>query len=205
MEQTNIQHYTSALEGILAQEGERARGYSWIHNKCSEKFNRIYITLSIPSIILSTIIGATSVGSNSLFGSGSNIANVVLGGLSIVVGIVNTLNGTFAFAKRSEGHRLVSQNYAKLFTFISIELALSREERIPPSNFIKMIREEMERLNEIAPPLDASVIKQFNREFKQDYKDIAKPIETNGLAKISVFKTLPATPTLNEMSSGNQP
>ncbi len=183
----HITSYSDALETILAEEGEKCRGYAYLHSKCSDLFRNLDYCFQIPVIILSTITGTASMGSQSLFGSNVGTASVVIGSVSLLVGVLNTLSSTFAFAKRCEGHRIASLTYSKLFSFVNIELSLPRRERMNPEDFIKMIREQTERLGDTAPPILPSVIREFNIKFSKE-QDIAKPFETNGLHKIKIYK-----------------
>lgn len=185
MQDIRIDVYNSALEDILQKEGEKCRGYAWLHQKCEAIYSRYHLYLSIPTIVLSTLIGATSVGSTSLFGDKQDIATPIIGVVSILVGILQTLNNTFAFAKRAEGHRLAYLTYSKLHNFICLELALPRQTRMKPENLIKSVRETMERSAEISPSIKDSVIRDFNIRFK-DYS-VAKPEITNGLSAVRIY------------------
>jgi hypothetical protein len=137
-------------------------------------------------IVLSTVAGTASVGSSTLFGDKTQLAAIAIGGVSIFVGILNTLGSYFSFAKRAEAHRIAYIQYSKLFSQIAIELALPRDERMPPPQLLKLIRDSMERLSETTPSSPKSIINQFNSEFK-DIEDIAMPSETNGLEKVKVY------------------
>lgn len=178
--------WTPALEQLLAEEGERARGYAWLHHKAEQLFSFYDSCVSLPVIILSTIAGACSVGSSSFLPE-SPYTNVAIGGVSIFVGILNTLGSRFAFAKRAEGHRVAYLSYSKLFAFLSVELALPRAERMSPRDLVKWLRESGERLSQTSPSVPPSVLQQFHANFAEH--EAAKPAETNGLARIRVFAT----------------
>ena len=51
---------------------------------------------------------------------------------------------------------------------------------------LKIIREQLERLNEISPQIPDVIIAQFNEKF-HDQKDVSKPEITNGLDPIQVY------------------
>jgi len=121
-----------------------------------------------------------------LFGSNTGYASIAIGGISILVGIMNTMGNYFMFAKRSEAHRIAYIQYSKLFSQIAIELALPRNERMPPPQLLKLIRDSMERLSETTPSPPKDIIRSFNRTFK-NVNDIAMPSETNGLEKVVVY------------------
>jgi hypothetical protein len=178
--------WSTQLEDILAQEGERCRGLAWLHIRAESLTSKYNTYVQVPVIVLSTLAGTASVGSATLFGGGP-ASSIAIGLVSIGVGILNTLGSFFAFAKRSEAHRIAHLNYSKLSSKISIELSLPRDERMPAEPFLINIRETMERMAETTPMCPEDIIKDFNQKFKES-DGVALPVETNGLHKISVFR-----------------
>jgi len=183
--------WSNQLEVIIAQEGEKCRGLAWIHRNAEATMNRCNNYIQIPSIVLSTLTGATSISSTALFGN-DVIASKVLGFIIIGVGVLNTLGNYFSYAKRSEAHRIGYLYYSKLFSWISVELSLPRNERLSAEDMLKTLRVEMERLAETTPMPPDSIITEFKERFK-DY-DVSKPAETNGLAKITIYRRELTTP-----------
>jgi hypothetical protein len=179
-------HWSVQLETLIAREAEKCRGLAWIHQRAETHQNYRNNIIQIPVIVLSTMAGTASVGSSTLFGSNTGYASIAIGGVSILVGIMNTLGSYFMFAKRSEAHRIAYIQYSKLFSQIAIELALPRNERMPPPQLLKLIRDSMERLSETTPSPPKEIINAFNHTFK-DIDDIAMPSETNGLEKVVVY------------------
>lgn len=179
-------HWSSQLEDIIAQEGEKCRGLSWIHQRAEQASAKKNNYIMLPVIVLSTLSGTASVGSSALFGD-SFVSSVVIGLVSITVGILNTVNSYFAYAKKSEAHRIAHLHYSKLFTWVRVELSLPRNERMEADSMLKHLRNEMERLAETTPSPPSHILQDFSKTFK-DYTDVSKPAETNGLAKITVFR-----------------
>ena len=188
MEDDKDINWSTQLEDIVAQEGEKCRGLAWIHQQAESIASKKNNYIQIPVIILSTLCGTASVGSTSLFGD-SNLAPVMIGFISIGVGVLNTLGNFFAYAKKSESHRIAYLNYSKLFTQINVELSLPRKERSSAPMVLKLLRDTMERLAETTPPVPHEIIDEFNIKFK-NYKDdkISIPAECNGLSKINVYR-----------------
>lgn len=180
--------WSDQLENLIAQEGEKARGLAWLHQQAEVKASRKNNYIQIPVIVLSTLAGTASVGSSSLFAGQESISSVAIGLVSIMVGILNTLNGYFAFSRKAEGHHIAYLNYSKLFTRINVELNLPRDQRQEPQAILKTLRHDMERLAETCPTPPPDVIAQFVHRFK-DYKDVSKPSEVNGLQKIVVYRS----------------
>jgi hypothetical protein len=179
--------WSSALETLIAQEGERCRGYSILHQKAEAYYSRRNNWIAIPVIILSTLSGTASVGSSSLFAGETQISSIVIGLVSISVGVMNTISSYYSFSRKSESHRIAYLHYNKLFQTVSIELALPRQERIEPEILLKDIRTQMERLAETTPTPPDVILDDFNKRFKEYDKSIARPAETNGLAKVKIY------------------
>ncbi len=173
------------IEKVIADEGEKALSWAFLHQHAQKKYNRLDIWINIPIIVLSTLTGSANIGSETLFGS-NQVAPVIIGLVSLFVGVLNTLSSYFGWAKRTEGHRLCGIQYEKYHNFIRIELSLPREERIPPSEFLKIIKEGFERLAETAPQIPDSVITMYRARFGNNH-DLSKPTIANGMDKIEIY------------------
>ena len=181
-------HWSNQLEDLIAGEAEKCRGLSWIHQQAEQIASSRNNLIQIPVIVLSTLCGTASVSSQTLFGPGNGtVAGIAIGLVSISVGVLNTINSYFAFARKAEAHHIAQIQYAKLFSNISVELALPRLERLPPQILLKTLRENMERLAETTPSAPPQVLKDFTSRFSK-YTTISKPIETNGLQKVEIFR-----------------
>jgi hypothetical protein len=176
------------LEEFFAETGEKAHCYSWLHKRSEEIYSGRTIWIDLPVIILGTLNGAISVGSDSLF-NGSSYSSVGVGIVALTTAILSTIGSYFAWARRAEGHRISSINYAKLYRFLSIEMSLPRKERMSPPDLLKYVKTEYDRLAEISPLIPPSVIGVFRQKFSEGkYAEIAKPEDTNGLSPIVVYK-----------------
>jgi hypothetical protein len=191
--------WSSQLEDIIAKEGERCSGLAWLHTKAEIETSTYNSYVQVPVIILSTLAGTASVGSATLFGSSTSASGIAIGLVSIGVGILNTLGGFFAFAKRSESHRIAHLNYSKLASKIAIELSLPRRERMKAEVLLTYLRETMERLAETTPNCPVNIITKFNEKYKNE-KQIALPVEVNGIHKIEVYREEIHLPTPRDNS-----
>jgi len=76
-----------------------------------------------------------------------------------------------------------------------MELALPRHKRMNVKDFLKMISQESQRLNEIQPQIPDAVIDAYNEHFKDEPRTISRPEITNGLVSISIYNE-PDAPSL---------
>jgi hypothetical protein len=180
--------WNDRLEELIADEGEKSLCYSWLHNKSEALYSYRNNFIALPVIVLSTLAGTASIGSDSLFAGSAQIASVVIGLVSISVGVLNTIGQYFSWAKRAEGHRIAHITYQKLYRFIATEMSLPRLERMKASDLLKVVREEYDRLAETSPMINMQIINMFSAKFDSGYPGVARPEIANGLEKIYIYK-----------------
>jgi hypothetical protein len=136
-----------------------------------------------------------------MFQGQESISSVAVGVGSLFVSVLNTIGSYFQFAKRAEGHRIASIQYAKLHRFLSIEMSLPREDRMSCYELLKTTKETFDRLQEISPMSAPEVIEQFKKTFSSEkYKEISKPEQTNGLEATKPYVSLPMSQLPSEQS-----
>jgi hypothetical protein len=189
--------WNSRLEEYFSTTAEKAHCFSWLHKRAEEFYSRTTVFVDLPVIILSVLNGAVSVGSKSLFGD-SNFAPIGIGAIALLTGILNAVGSYFSWSRRAEAHKISSLQYAKLYRFLSIEMALPRSERMAPADLLKYVRVEYDRFAETSPLIPPGVIQLFRTRFADNpkYADITFPEETNGLHAVTVYREkLHITPT----------
>lgn len=179
-------HWTEMLEEYFASTGEKAHCLSWCHKQAEQLYSNRKTWIDLPVIVISGVTGFLSAGSTSMF-SNPTTSSIALGVASLFVSVLNTAGSYYGWAKRAEGHRISAIHYARLYRFISVELALPREERMQPNDFLKYVKDQYDRLQEISPLLPPEVIDNFQKKFEKE-TEISKPEEANGLEKITVFR-----------------
>jgi hypothetical protein len=183
--------WNEALEALIKGLGEKALSLSWLHNRSEKRYSYWNNFLAIPAIVLSSVtatVGGTFAGDKTV----SYVTTIA----SIVVSVITTLNSYFSYAKRAESHRITAINYSKLYLQINIELSLPRKKRMNVKDFLKVVSEQIQRLNEIQPAIPDAVINDYNRKFKDEPPTISRPEITNGLVDIKIYQgeTPPSTP-----------
>lgn len=173
-------------EVLLAGIGDRCNGYQWLHTKSQRHYEIWNVCLTIPSIVLSAITGSVTIGLSSLFPVGDQItATTILGTVTIGSGILTTINQYMKTSSLAEAHRAAALAYGKLYRLILTELSLRREQRTDAKPFLKMVRAEQDRLQDMSPSISACIISQFNSTFKGNTK-LEKPEITGDLDHIII-------------------
>jgi len=177
--------WNKMLEEYFASTAERSHCLGWLHKKAEERFSTRRNFIDLPVIVGSGIIAFLNAGSSSLF-TDATMSSVALGVGSLAVGILNTMGTYFGWARRAEQHRISALQYERLYRFLSVEMSLPRAERMAPKELLKYTRDSIDRLAEISPLIPQPIIADFRQRFAEE-KDIAKPVEANGLEKVIVF------------------
>lgn len=188
MEDNTVHHisWNDSLENLVAEEAEKCGGLSWLHGECEKYFSLRTNCIALPVIILSTVNGFLSGSSQSIFSNGQ-VASIGLGVLSLFTGVLSTVGSYFAWAKRTEAHRISSLQYQKIAKFLSIELSLPKDERIAAKDILKITREQIERLMEISPAVPEYIIYKYKNRFKNN-TGVAQPEIIEGFKKVTINK-----------------
>lgn len=160
--------WTTQSEELLACWADIAMCYKTLHELAYRKYNETNYYFAIPIIVLSTLTGTLNVGLASYVPTDyTSYAQAGIGAINIFTGILTTLSSYFRFAQLSEAHSNASVGWSKLQRNISIELRIECEFRKDADNFIKMCRQDYDRLLEQSPMIPADIISMFNRRFKK--------------------------------------
>lgn len=185
--------WSPTLEDYFVATGEKCRGLAWSHTRAEAMYSRRRQIIDLPSIVLGSVVGFLQVGSQSMF-KDPEASSIWLGVASLFVSVLTTVNSYYRWAARAEGHRVNALHYGKLYRYISVQMGLPQNERIAAADFLNMVKEQYDRLQEVAPPIPTEVIREFKTTFAGDqYKLVAKPEELNGLEKIKVYSGIKKT------------
>lgn len=175
-------NYTSEFELLLKNESEKCECYSILHRNASTYFYKLSISINIPVIILSSVVGFFNT-INFNFGP----QYIILGGISIFTALLKTIDSYFSFAKRSENHRLVALSYEKISKNIQLQLALPEHNRIKATELYNNIRNSLESIREGEPDIPDIIIQHFKSEYKN--YNTCKPSICNGLTDVKINNT----------------
>jgi hypothetical protein len=160
---------------------------SWLHTKSEMLYSNYNNWLQIPSIIMSAVLGAASMSTTTIFPMSVVQASVAIGVLNICVSIAGILNTYFEFAKRSNGHKMGSVQYAQIHRMIHIEMSLPRDQRMAPKIILRYIKDDLKRLMEVLPRVPDKVVDMYKREIVPKSSNVSHPEVTNGIHPVVVY------------------
>ena len=182
--------WTEEQEDLMEKWADMAACYRWLHDKCEKHYSKSNMFITVPVIILSTLTGTASVGLNGLVGDDpqtQKYAQVGIGAVSLLAGILTTLGNFFRYAQLSESNRVAGISWGKFQRQIAVELSLHPNDRLDSMDFIKICRAELDRLIEQSPAIPDDIIASFINEFK-DLPNLKRPDICKGIEHTEAFK-----------------
>jgi len=179
--------WTRSLETLVSEWTDISMCYRWMHDRTSNSYSRFNMYLTIPVIVLTTLTGTANFGVDSLVPAGyTKTATSVIGGFSLLAGIISTIALRLGYAQQTEAHRVAAISWGKFQRFASTELALHPNDRMDAMLFLKQGRIELDRLIEQSPSIPGKVIKAFEYEFRKK-TDIRRPEIAGGIEHTRIF------------------
>lgn len=187
--------WSSDNETVIVEWCDMAQCYKWMHSKSHDYYSSLHAWFTIPSIILSTIIGTASFAQNSLPNSVQSYYPMIIGTVNISIGIFTTIQQYLKIAEKNESHRISAISWDKYYRNLRIELSKTPEERMEAGQFIKIGRQDYDRLIEMSPSIPPHIVVLFNKRFSG--KDgLKKPdicdsiVSTNELRHYSIHSSI---------------
>tara|TARA_B100000674_G_C37885632_1_gene936509 strand:+ start:566 stop:1489 length:924 start_codon:yes stop_codon:yes gene_type:complete len=171
---SNKLYWHKQQEVVLKKWAETASSYRYLHDRSFQKYTSQNMWFAIPVIILSTITGTANFAQASFPDSAKEIAPAIIGSLNLAAGLITTIAQFLRVSELLEGHRVASVAYGKFSRNITVELSLPVEERtIGGTEFLNNCRIELDKLIEQSPNIPMSVLKEFEKRFRD--KDFMRP------------------------------
>lgn len=183
MTQTKLIEWSKENELIIVEWADIAQCYKWMHTRSHNIYSNMHAGFTIPAIIFSTITGTASFAQTSLPTNLQPFAPMVIGTINILIGILTTVQQYLKVSEFNEAHRVSALSWDKFARNIRIELAKPPYERMDAGHFLKLNRQEYDRLMETSPTIMSSVINEFITNFhgkpgtieRKRFEDLKKP------------------------------
>jgi len=157
--------WTVEQENILIDWADKGMCYRWLHSKSHAKYNFLNACFTIPVIIMSTIAGTANFAQERFNEDIKNLVVMVIGSINILAGIITTIQQFLKIGELNEGHRVSSISWGKFSRNVKLELSKHPDQRSDPISFIKICKEEFDRLMETSPDISEEIITKFKKRF----------------------------------------
>ena len=152
--------WTSELETIVKGWIDIATCYRYLHDATTKNFNTKKLAITIPTVILSTISGASSIFIQKILSSANintNYINIVIGIATFFAGLLTVLGNNLGYAGLEQAHSTASLNWGTFKRVLSLELDMIPSARTTALNFMKSRRAELNKLIEQTPEIPYNV------------------------------------------------
>ena len=180
-------------EGIFIDWADKAACYKWLHEKSHIKYHKKRNYYTIPVILLSTFTGTANFALDRIPEEYQAVTTLIIGSLNIIAGVITTISQFLKLNELTESYRVASIAWDKFHRSVRLELIKAPEERTDVSYFMKLNRDEFDRLMETCPSIDADILGLFKKSLTgaSDKKEIQR--------KLKIFEKLSKPEIFNEI------
>uniref|UniRef100_A0A6C0B0I2 SMODS and SLOG-associating 2TM effector domain-containing protein n=1 Tax=viral metagenome TaxID=1070528 RepID=A0A6C0B0I2_9ZZZZ len=182
--------WTTEHEQILIEWADKAMCYRWLHSKSNSLYSRLNALYTIPVIIISTLTGTANFAQTRVPVDYQNYFAMIVGGFNLLAGIISTIQQFLKITQLNEAHRVSSIAWDKFYRNVKIELAKHPNERMNPTQLLKISKEEFDRLMETSPNIPDKIILLFTEAFNnsETFSAIVKPEICDALISTEKFR-----------------
>ncbi|KAG2424947.1 hypothetical protein HXX76_014105 [Chlamydomonas incerta] len=158
---------------LLQEWVHRAQGLAWMHRRSYGHFRAVSIAIMLPTIVLSTVSGATNLilsnsgGGDSCDKSNSIVPSAMATGItSLMSAAMSTIYHFLDLGSRQKEHEDSATDLEKLAREITVHLLLGdTQERtfVNLAEFIKSTREKYDTLTDSMPHIPHFIAREYNR------------------------------------------
>ena len=182
----NREYWKPEEEKIIKEWSDKALCYQWLHSRCREIYQKKNAWYTIPVIIISTLTGTANFAQDRFPEDMKEYFVMGIGSLSIIAGIITTINQFLQISELNEGYRAAAISWNKLHNNLKTLIMRHPLDRIDPTQAIKLYKDDYDHLCEISPPITKKVLKEFNAKFKKT-ENLSKPEICSKLVPTSVY------------------
>lgn len=178
--------WDKSTEDLLVTWADHAACFTWVFDKSYRRFENLNNRISVPVIVVGTIVGVLTVGINSLFPSNAvDTAQKILGAINIMLAIAGTIQNKYRWAQLSELHLSAFNEWQKFERNIKIELSIDKTDRRTAPEFIRLMRHDYDKLMNSNPIIPEEILSDFRNAFKTT--NIIKPEILDTISHTTVY------------------
>jgi hypothetical protein len=183
----NAESWNSNMEFLIKTWGEKAAGLRYMHYKASADWNNFSNVLSLSSIIITTVASGVSLVTPNIKNEDTkNIVLYCVGGLGICSSILQSMKKFYNAEQKSADHNSISKQFGSFYRYATLQMALTREDRLHADRLTDYGLKEYERIQHDAPELGDNQIKLYNKMFKSDKQ--SKPDICEDNFQINIYR-----------------
>ena len=188
----NAESWSDNMESLMKMWGEKAAGLRFMHDNAAGSWKKFSNDLTLWSICITTVASGTSLIAASI--EDEDIKNTILyivGGVGIVSSLLQSLKKFYNAEEKSADHNAVARQFGTFYRYMTLQLNLTREDRLPSDQLSDYALKEYERLQQEAPSLGGKQIELFRKTFADSNQAIPDVCEKS--FNIKIYKPIDTT------------
>ena len=163
----NAGSWNSNMESLMKSWGEKAAGLRFMHSAAAGGWKSFSNHLTLTSIGVTTLASAVSLVAASIDDQeAKNVVLYVVGAVGIGSSLLQSLKKFYNAEEKAAEHAAISKQFGSFYRYVTLQMTLSREDRLPSDQLSEYSLKEYERLQQDAPPLGGAPIKLYKDKFK---------------------------------------
>jgi hypothetical protein len=151
------------IEKAAKEIGELSKIYKLMHIHSAQKSYTLYNIFMYLSIVIGPTAGVISGILTNFDGDTQKYLSILITILSFISGIIATILKFGRFEEESNSNKLAASKYTSLENNVRRQLALSRKNRIPATDYIEWINKSFDELFIASPLLSADIFLKYEK------------------------------------------
>lgn len=169
----NAASWSDNMEHLLKNWGEKAAGLRFMHNNAGCYWKGLSNKLTIYGILITTVASTVSLISASIDDvEAKDGIMYAVGGIGLVSSLIQSLKKFYNAEEKSADHKAIAKQFGSFYRYLTLQMGMTREDRIPADELSSWALKEYERLQQDAPPLGGGQIEAFKKVFKNSRQSV---------------------------------
>lgn len=173
------------MEHLIKSWGEKAAGLRYMHNSSAGYWKNLSNKLTLCSIGMTTIASGISLITASI--DDAEIKNGILygvGAVGIIASFIQSLKKFYNAEEKAAEHLAIARQFGSFYRYITLQLGMSRADRLSSGQLSEWVLKEYERLQQDAPPISGAQVKEFKKKFGSSEQSLPDICEDKFIIKI---------------------
>jgi hypothetical protein len=170
----NAASWNNHSEDLLCAWGEKAAGLRWIHNASASRWKGLADRLTLSSIVVTTIASTASLAAADM--DDSRLVMYGVGVLGMCAAMVQSMKKFYNAEEKNADHAAAAKGFGSFYRFMTMQMNLSREDRMSSDELSNYALKEFERLQQDAPGVHPGAVTEYKAAFKgaRNVPDVAE-------------------------------
>ena len=199
--QVNAGSWNDNMEELIKTWGEKAAGLRFMHQHSGGIWKKFSDELSLWSIGITTLTSAVSLAAASIDDNESkNIVLYIVGGIGVISTGLQSIKKFYSAEEKAADHGSIAKQFGSLYRYITLQMTLTRFDRLPSDELSEYCLKEYERLQLEAPNIAGTSVTLFKNKFKNSPQAVPDICEEEYCVKVYRENEVNAVNAVNDKS-----